>query len=707
MNDKLRLDEVLVREGLVSASQIREALMYQKERAGKLGSQLLYCRYIDEAGLVKGLTIQFGCRGILLSDIEIASEVLNFIPQKVALARHVIPFDYDPEANILKIACENPNDENLINELYFVTRGKNVELYVAAELAIKTTIDRFYQNRNVSLDDILLSETQGGVTDTEKIQTKTNVESNNEPQGSRGDILIVSDEEYSANLLKSLLEHERYNIVVTDSADDAIDEHGGCRFHAVLIKDTVPGDYIDLIDRLRKSSPQTVVRYYESAAELILQGDYLPDYEKMAVKNLEMFTSLLSTKGEMVTNHSGTVGQYADNLCQYLGLPARERLQITTAGYLHDLSRYYYSQESSKDPRATLSLTVKLLQSLNYSPTVVEILRSMYVDLGNKFTKRLPIEALGGNILTIVDIFCDNIPAEEHLNLDKFDTIKKKFRDLAGKLFMREVAEAFIAMIQEQILSQQTFDISSQVMIVSAHAGYSYPLELRLKNEGFRVVTYGSPNTFAELYQRSKPDILVLIIPGKREEVESFIKTLPDQGVDFLDVPTFVLTDSSVVSSLTSLMKQGIEDILAIDANTDLFVVKMHKIHSSIEKQRRRVKDVSNKTTGRLSDMSLIDILQALGPGRKTTRITVSPNTDEADKLTIYLDSGAIIYARLGDKLGAEAVYEGLGWIDGGWGIEPVTQSKLPKSNNNLPTESILLEGCRILDEKAKVGLAE
>ena len=74
MNDssqRTRLDEILVREGLISEEQIKEALIRQKAHGGKLGSQLLYHRAIDEAGLVRALAIQFDCEGVVLSGLEI------------------------------------------------------------------------------------------------------------------------------------------------------------------------------------------------------------------------------------------------------------------------------------------------------------------------------------------------------------------------------------------------------------------------------------------------------------------------------------------------------------------------------------------------------------------------------------------------------------------------------------------------------------
>ena len=58
----------------------------------------------------------------------------------------------------------------------------------------------------------------------------------------------------------------------TDSADDAIDLIGNQQFHTVFIKDSVPGDYIDLIDRVRKSSPNGRGSwYYESRRRPVAQ----------------------------------------------------------------------------------------------------------------------------------------------------------------------------------------------------------------------------------------------------------------------------------------------------------------------------------------------------------------------------------------------------------------------------------------------------
>ncbi len=704
---RLRLDEILIQEGLITEEEIKEALLRQKAHGGKFGSQLLYHRYIDEASLVKALAKQLDCEYVVLSKYDINEYLVEMIPQKVAIARKVMPFDYDIDNNILKVACTDPNDTNLYNELNFVTHGKDVRLYVAAELVINTAIAKYYLGEDVSLEDNLLLEIPDITTDTGKTPIIQEEDKPEEVVDDRRAILIVSDETYAVPMMQSLFERDNFRVVVLDDADTAIEILDETRFHAVLIKDTVSGDYLDLIDRIRKSSPQTLVRYYESVSSLFLHRDTFNNESELFLKNLDLFTSVLSSHSKSHENHAGRVGQYVDRLCRRLKLPTRDRLKIVNAAYLHDLARYYYSSDEASDGRAVVDLTVKLLSSLNYSPVIEEMLRRMYFDLKGKFTKRLPIEVLGGNIVTIADLYCESTEPGEKLPLDKFDAIKRKLRDMAGRVFLPEVVEAFIDMMQNEILTQHTEQNLGQIMIYAEQLRLLQPLELRLKNEGYRTLSQSSTGAFAELCHRSRPDLIILVAPGDKETVHNLVNTLINEGVPLADIPTFLLNDDqSQIPELTGLLEKGIEDIIAIGNNLDLLVTKINKLREKLREKEDTAQRLEKQqgAHGRLADMNLIDLLQALGPSRKTVKITVLPSDDDADLLTLYLLQGQITYAGFKDLHGPEAVYEGLTWTDGTWRIEPITDDDIPETNNDLPNESLLMEGCRLIDEKIRSG---
>lgn len=696
----LRLDEILLRDGLVNEAQLSAALQRQKLYGGRLGTQLLQMEIINESTLVRVLADKLQCEGIVLGDLEISESVIGMIPATVAVARKVIPFLYDADRNLLKIACEDPTNPDLMSELKFVTAGRTVKLFVASELALNRAIAKYYLGKELGapadqkpgLPEMTLPG-MGSLMSDQPTQSDSYT---------RGAILLVTDDETAGAQLQTMLERDRFRVVRTDSADDAIQIIGNHKFHSVFIQDTVPGDYIDLIDRLRKISPKTRVRYYESASSLLLSLDAGVLESELVVRNLELFTSLLSSSGDAAHNHSARVGQYVDRLCHRLELADKDRLVITNAAYLHDLAKYYYGHtQPTQDHRQIISLTVKLLESLNYSPLVIEILRSMYINLREKFTKRLPIEVLGGNILTVTDIFCETISAHSNLSLDRFDAMKRKYRELVGKLFLSEVIEAFIAMIQEDILSIATLEKFSQVLLYGSDLSRITEIEHRIKAGGFRTVTENSLDTFIDLCKRSHPDIIVLLECQSAPAINQMVDTLIQRDVAIDKIPTYLLTDGALATQMSSLLEKGIEDIIPADDNLNVLLIKMKKIQARIETKAKEREDMLQQpgAVGHLADMNLIDLLQALGPSRKTAKLTVG---SEGHRLTIYLNSGEIMFAEADGVQGPEAVYAGIAWTQGTWKIQSVAVESLPEPNTFHTNESILMEGCRLLDEKVR-----
>lgn len=703
---KLRLDEILLMQGSITREQITDALMRQKVSGGKFGSQLLFHRYIDEKTLVEALAAQFNCDGVVLSNLEIDESVIQLIPAKQAISRRVLPFEYDKKSNTLKIACEDPSDPNLDNELGFAARGKLIKLYVASELALEASINKYYLGQNTNLEDnlsLVLPDFNNADKDAKVHQNETAPD--NKPAAANA-VLLVTDEEYSGSLYQTILQRNDYQVTVCNSCEIAIELSENSRFNYVLIKDSVPGDTKNLLERLRKLSPRTAVRTFTSSASLLLENESSSLAEQIARKNLDLFTSLLSSKENISINYGSTIGQYVDKLCQKLGLPNQDRLVIVDAAYLHNLARYYYHDIDEKNHPEIVKLTVKLLKSLGYIPAVVEMLGHMYSDLIDKNTRNISLEALGGNIITIVDMLCENIQADQKLTLDKFDAIKKNMRELSGKRFFSEVVEAFIGMMQEEILNQHTSAGAAQIMIYANDPQAALPLELRLKNDGFRIVIANTIDSLADLYRRSRPDMMILVIKGKPDEITASIDNLGVNSLDYKQTPTFLLIYGNSAANWTSLLEKGIEDVMPFDNNFDLLIVKLRKIQSQLLAKTgamSMVDDQSIGARGTLRDMNLIDLMQALAPGRRTVKISIKPDTRSSSQLIIFLNQGKIIFSQLDDKSGAEAIYEGMTWTEGNWQVEPLNEKDLPVPNNQLSNDAILMEGVYRLDEKARV----
>jgi CheY-like chemotaxis protein len=305
----------------------------------------------------------------------------------------------------------------------------------------------------------------------------------------------------------------------------------------------------------------------------------------------------------------------------------------------------------------------------------------------------------------VVDLFCASVSPEQKLSLDRFDVVKKKLHELTGRLFLVEIAEAFISMIQEEILKSAASSALGQIMILGDNVDDMQSVELRLRNEGFRVVCETSQDSFAEMFERSEPDVLLVISTQNPGAITKLIDKVVNPKSLKAKVPVFLLVREYHTAQLAAILGKNVEDIISLDNNLDIMVSKLRSILAVLNKKPAKMEDYEEYygATGRLRNMSLIDLLQATGPGQKTIKITVTRH-DKNQKLEMFLDKGKIIYAKVGNFKGAEAVYEAMAWSDGVWSMEPIDSKNLPQPNNSLSNESILIEGCRLLDEKARAS---
>jgi hypothetical protein len=99
--------------------------------------------------------------------------------------------------------------------------------------------------------------------------------------------------------------------------------------------------------------------------------------------------------------------------------------------------------------------------------------------------------------------------------------------------------------------------------------------------------------------------------------------------------------------------------------------------------------------SGDLEHLCPIEIFQMLEIGRKTGLLTMKSEFGEGSYM---IQKGRIISARLGDIHGEKAVFEALKSSHGPFAFSP--QADIPDiSQITAPTTSLLMEGCRLLDE--------
>ncbi len=136
-----KLGELLVKEGVITPSQLEEALEYQRTHGGRLGSILIKLGFATEEQVTSLLSRQYGYPYINLSKFELSPKVRDWIPAEIARKYLVVPIDR--AGATLTVAMADPTNLYAIEELRFIT-GLNIQPAVASETAILEAIEKLY-----------------------------------------------------------------------------------------------------------------------------------------------------------------------------------------------------------------------------------------------------------------------------------------------------------------------------------------------------------------------------------------------------------------------------------------------------------------------------------------------------------------------------------------------------------------------------------
>ncbi len=146
-----RLGELLVREKLISLSQLRTAQEEQQKGGGNLGYALAKLGYISDDEITNFLSQQYRVPTIDLTDYEIDADIVKLVSKEQCEKHRVIPVSRT--GNSLIVAMADPTNLHAIDDLKFLT-SYNIEPVIASETAIVATIEKYY-NAGPSYDEVM------------------------------------------------------------------------------------------------------------------------------------------------------------------------------------------------------------------------------------------------------------------------------------------------------------------------------------------------------------------------------------------------------------------------------------------------------------------------------------------------------------------------------------------------------------------------
>jgi len=151
-----KLGEILVRENLLSAQHLREAIDYQREHGGRLGYNLVKLGLVTDEMITAVLSRQYGIPSVNLDLFQIDESVLRLIPQEVAQKYSVIPLSR--VGATLTLAMVDPTNVFAMDDIKFMT-GLNVEPVVVAEISVQHAIAKCYgTTREIEVASVSVDE---------------------------------------------------------------------------------------------------------------------------------------------------------------------------------------------------------------------------------------------------------------------------------------------------------------------------------------------------------------------------------------------------------------------------------------------------------------------------------------------------------------------------------------------------------------------
>ncbi len=138
---KMRLGEMLVDEGIITPEQLQEAMQEQRSKGGRLEMILIDRGYVTQDVIMAFVGTQLGIPHVSLTEITIPKDVLESVPESIAVNHCLIPvFKKD---NKVTVAMADPLNVFAIDDVKMMT-GLDVEPAIASETDIKAMHLKYY-----------------------------------------------------------------------------------------------------------------------------------------------------------------------------------------------------------------------------------------------------------------------------------------------------------------------------------------------------------------------------------------------------------------------------------------------------------------------------------------------------------------------------------------------------------------------------------
>lgn len=138
---KKLVGELLIDNGVITRTQLDQALARKKETGKLLGEVLVELGFASEEDVAAVVAAQYRIPYLPLKHHDVDKELLKAIPRSLAMKYRCFPVDRI--STVITVAMENPLDEKAVEEIHEIT-GSRVLCYVSTPSEILAAIEQHY-----------------------------------------------------------------------------------------------------------------------------------------------------------------------------------------------------------------------------------------------------------------------------------------------------------------------------------------------------------------------------------------------------------------------------------------------------------------------------------------------------------------------------------------------------------------------------------
>jgi hypothetical protein len=139
-----KLGEILIRLGIISNTQLQQALEHQKADGGLVGEVLIKLGFVNEREIAQAITSQYGFPFIPLENFDINPDAVKLVPEEYAKKNRLVAMDVI--GDILIVAMSNPLNSPVVDEIEALTK-KKVQVFLSTITSVNEVLNKIYSQK--------------------------------------------------------------------------------------------------------------------------------------------------------------------------------------------------------------------------------------------------------------------------------------------------------------------------------------------------------------------------------------------------------------------------------------------------------------------------------------------------------------------------------------------------------------------------------